>query len=45
MMPQEVWSFRLLGHDPSAARGGGSLVEIRNGHAYVGACWRFASLG
>ena len=35
--PEEAKNFRLLGHDPSAAWGGGSLVEIRNCHAYVGA--------
>jgi len=37
MIPQEAHNFHLLGHDPSAGWGGGSLVEIRNGHAYVGA--------
>jgi hypothetical protein len=37
MSAEEAWNFRLLGHDPSAAWGGGSLVEVRNGHAYVGA--------
>jgi hypothetical protein len=35
--PEEAKNFRLLGHDPSAAWGGGSLVEIKNGYAYVGA--------
>ncbi len=34
--PAESKNFRLLGHDKSAAWGGGSLVEVRNGHAYVG---------
>jgi hypothetical protein len=34
---QEIKNFRLLGHDPSAAWGGGSIVEVSNGHAYVGA--------
>jgi hypothetical protein len=34
---QESKNFRLVGHDPSAAWGGGSIVEIKNGHAYVGA--------
>ena len=37
MSAEEAWNFRLIGHDPSAAFGGGSLVEIRRGHAYVGA--------
>ena len=36
MIEQESKNFRLIGHDPSAAFGCGSLVEIRNGHAYVG---------
>src|SRR5262249_56888679 len=35
--PEEARNFRLLGHDPSAAWGGGSLVQIHKGHAYVGA--------
>ena len=35
--PEEARNFRLLGHDPSAAWGGGSLVEVKNGFAYVGA--------
>ena len=26
--PEEAKNFRLLGHDPSAAWGGGSLVEV-----------------
>lgn len=37
MRRAEAKNFRLLGHDPSAAWGGGSLVEIKNGYAYVGA--------
>ncbi|WP_431282787.1 LVIVD repeat-containing protein [Humitalea sp. 24SJ18S-53] len=36
MHEQESKNFRLLGHDPSAGFGGGSLVEVRRGHAYVG---------
>ncbi|MFT8244994.1 LVIVD repeat-containing protein [Roseomonas sp. BN140053] len=36
MQPEEARNFRLLGHDPSAAFGAGSLVEVRRGHAYVG---------
>lgn len=35
--PEEAKNFRLLGHDPSAAWGGGSLVEVKKGIAYVGA--------
>jgi hypothetical protein len=35
--PEEARNFRLVGHDPSAAWGGGSLVEIRKGHAFVAA--------
>ena len=35
--PEEAENFRLLGHDPSAAWGGGSLVQIVDGIAYVGA--------
>src|ERR1700751_1475932 len=35
--PEEAKNFRLLGHDPTAAWGGGSLVEVHKGHAYVGA--------
>jgi len=34
---EEAKNFRLLGHDPSAAWGGGSLCEVRNGIAFVGA--------
>ena len=35
--PEEAKNFRLVGHDPSAAWGGGSLVQVHKGHAYVGA--------
>ena len=35
--PEETKNFRLLGHDRDAAWGGGSLVQVRRGHAYVGA--------
>ena len=35
--PEEAKNFRLIGHDASAAWGGGSLVQIHKGHAYVGA--------
>jgi len=35
--PAESKNFRLLGHDPKAAWGGGSLVEVKKGFAYVGA--------
>ncbi len=35
--PAESRNFRLIGHDPDAAWGGGSLVEVKNGYAYVGA--------
>ena len=35
--PEEAKNFRLLGHDPSAAWGGGSIVEMHKGFAYVGA--------
>ncbi len=35
--PQEAKNFRFLGHDPSAAFGGGSKVEIKDGFAFVGA--------
>ncbi|MFL5048163.1 MAG: hypothetical protein ACJ8EA_25300, partial [Xanthobacteraceae bacterium] len=34
--PEEAKGFRLLGHDPSAAWGCGSLVEVHKGYAYVG---------
>jgi hypothetical protein len=34
---EEAKNFRLLGHDPSAGWGGGSLVEVKSGFAYVGA--------
>ena len=30
-------NFRLLGHDREAAWGGGSIVEVKNNHAYIGA--------
>jgi hypothetical protein len=36
-MREESKNFRLLGHDSSAAWGGGSLVEVKNGFAYVAA--------
>jgi hypothetical protein len=32
----ESKNFRLLGHDQEAAWGGGSLVEVKDGFAYVG---------
>ena len=35
--PEEAKNFRLIGHDPTAAWGGGSLVAVHKGHAYVGA--------
>ena len=35
--PEEAKNFRLLGHAPDAAWGGGSLVQVKRGHAYVGA--------
>ena len=36
--PEEAKNFRLLGHDRSAAWGGGSLCEVNNkGFAFVGA--------
>ena len=35
--PEEAKGFRLLGHDQSAAWGGGSLVQVHKGFAYVGA--------
>jgi hypothetical protein len=34
--PQESKNFRLLGHDPTAAWGCGSLVQVHKGFAYVG---------
>src|SRR5215469_7446073 len=34
---EEARGFKLLGHDRSAAWGGGSLVEVHKGYAYVGA--------
>ena len=36
-IPEEAKNFKLLGHDSSAALGGGSIVEIHKGFAYVGA--------
>jgi hypothetical protein len=35
--PEEAKNFRLLGHDRDAAWGGGSLVQVKRGYAYVGA--------
>ncbi len=35
--PEEARNFRLLGHAPEAGWGGGSLVEVKDGFAYVGA--------
>ena len=35
--PAESKNFRLVGHDQDAAWGGGSIVEVKNGYAYVGA--------
>lgn len=32
----EIKNFRLLGHDPSAGWGGGSLVEVKDGFSYAG---------
>jgi len=32
-IPEEAKNFKLLGHDPSAAWGGGSIVEIHKGFA------------
>src|ERR1700722_1153949 len=37
VFPEEAKNFRLLGHDATAAWGGGSLVQVHKGHAYVGA--------
>lgn len=34
--PEDSKNFRLIGHDQSAAWGGGSIVEVRNGFAFVG---------
>jgi hypothetical protein len=36
-LPEEAKNFRLLGHDRLAAWGGGSLVEVDKGLAFVGA--------
>ena len=41
--PEEAKGFRLIGHDQSAAWGCGSLVEVHNGHAYVGRSARRAA--
>ena len=35
-IPEEAKNFKLLGHDPTAGWGGGSIVEINKGFAYVG---------
>lgn len=35
-LPEESKNFRLLGHDPTAAWGCGSLVQVHKGFAYVG---------
>src|ERR1700731_691121 len=35
--PEEAKNFRLLVHHAPAALGGGSLVQVHKGHAYVGA--------
>ena len=35
-IPEESKGFRLVGHDPSAAWGCGSLVQVHKGYAYVG---------
>jgi hypothetical protein len=43
--PEEAKNFRLLGHDPSAGWGGGSLVEVAKGHAFVGAVGRSSYKG
>lgn len=37
MFQEESNNFRLLGHDRSAGWGGGSRVDVKKGHAYVGA--------
>jgi hypothetical protein len=36
-IPEECKGFRVLGHDRSAAWGGGSRVSVHKGFAYVGA--------
>ena len=41
--PEEARGFKLLGHDRSAAWGGGSIVEVHKGYAYVGAVGGAAS--
>src|SRR5215475_10819431 len=35
--PEEAKGFKMLGHDRTAAWGGGSIVEVHKGYAYVGA--------
>ncbi len=32
-IPEEAKNFKLLGHDPTAGWGGGSIVEINKGFA------------
>lgn len=36
-IPEEARNFKLIGHDSSAAWGGGSIVEYNKGFVYVGA--------
>src|ERR1700750_176426 len=36
-IPEEAKNFKLVGHDSSAAWGGGSIVEYNKGYVYVGA--------
>jgi len=36
-IPEEAKNFKLIGHDSSAAWGGGSIVEYNKGYVYVGA--------
>src|SRR5262249_38093857 len=36
-IPEEIKNFKLVGHDSSAAWGGGSIVEYNKGFVYVGA--------
>ncbi len=36
-IPEEAKNFKLVGHDSSAAWGGGSIVEYNKGFVYVGA--------
>jgi hypothetical protein len=42
---QDIRNFRLLGQDASAAWGGGSNVEVVNGHAYVGGVGKSSYVG